>query len=107
RGVNERERVTAGADAKQHSDGGWRASWGRRTMRHRGAGSVRTPSGRRAGGGDRGSWWPGGSRPVVLSEPEEVAHHVSIDQPVGADRRLLHPDRREMQELVTDLGRDP
>src|SRR5439155_9650798 len=44
--------------------------------------------------------------PLLLAEPEEVPHRVGVDGAVRPGRGLLHPDRRQVQQLVDDLRRE-
>src|SRR6266516_2243940 len=41
---------------------------------------------------------------ALVLETEEVTHRISINHPVGCRGRLLHPNGREMQQLVEDRG---
>src|SRR5205807_6403933 len=41
---------------------------------------------------------------AIVLETEEMTHRVSINHPIGCRGRLLHPNRRQMQELVEDGG---
>src|SRR5438128_3740447 len=41
---------------------------------------------------------------AIVLETKEVTHRVSINHPIGCRGRLLHPNRRQMQELVEDSG---
>src|SRR5919204_6773195 len=40
--------------------------------------------------------------PLLLAEPEEVPHGVRVDGAVGPGCGLLHPYRRQVQQLVDD-----
>ena len=68
------------------------------------AGSARTRSAPVAGVGGR-SKIACSTAPLLLLEPKQMPHDVSIDHPIGCRGRLLHADRRQMQELREDLRR--
>ena len=89
-GLGEREPTAAGTDAEQH-----RGARGLCATRHTPcawtAGCERTQSESAAGAAARSR--RAASRLLLLSQPEQVAHDVSIDHAVGGDGGLLHTAR--------------
>src|SRR5206468_12466575 len=81
--LREREPTAAGADADQHDT---RCAWPASDHTLFGAAHARRLSAPARGPGDRS----GSASSAFVLQPEQVAHRVSIDHPVGCRGRLPH-----------------
>ncbi len=96
-GLREREPTAAGADAYEHSEPSAAPAAARTRLANRRNASAHDRQ--------RPTQRPVGLTPL-LPESEQVPHGVGVDQHRRRRGGLLHPHRRQVQELVDDLRRD-